>query len=401
MSMANISSNLLLVAFVIYVIGTIVFTISITGKKWSKRDEKTHSKRWGRIGFVLTLIGWLFQVGYFITRWIAGRHVPVSNMFEATTFFGMMLVFAFLLIYLIYRKNVLGMFTLPVAVIVIAYASVFPSEIAPLIPALQSYWLYIHVTTTIIGEAILAVSFASGLIYLIRVVDQSRSSKRTFWLEFIMFTMLCAIAFAVISWGFRAADYEAVYQWSDPNGQSDKLVYEMPSIVGPSEGTLTTEGAFGPLVHSPSWMKGKEAPKKLNTVIWSVFGGLVLYGLVRLALRKRITAAIKPILKDVQPALTDEISYRAVAIGLPVFTLGGLIFAMIWAQEAWTKFWSWDPKEVWALVTFLFYVAYLHFRLQRGWSGENSAWLCVFGFIVIMFNLVFVNLVISGLHSYA
>lgn len=401
MSLADISSDLLLVAFIVYVLSTIVFTVAITGKKWRSRDEQTHARRWGAIGFTLTSIGWLFQAGYFVTRWIAGRHIPVSNMFEATTFFGMMLVFAFLLIYLIYKKNVLGMFTLPVAVIVIAYASVFPSEIAPLIPALQSYWLYIHVTTTIIGEAILAVSFAAGLIYLIRVIDQSKRSKQTFWLEFVMYAMLCMVAFAVISWGFRMADYETTFQWMNPKGDQAKLAYEMPAIVGPSDGSMITEDAFGPLFDAPSWMKGKDAPKSLNTVIWSVFGGLILYGLLRLALRKRITAIIKPALKDVKPSLTDEISYRAVAIGLPVFTLGGLIFAMIWAQEAWTRFWSWDPKEVWALITFLFYVAYLHLRLSRGWQGEKSAWLGVIGFIIIMFNLVFVNLVISGLHSYA
>ncbi|MDY7046963.1 cytochrome c biogenesis protein CcsA, partial [Virgibacillus sp. M23] len=85
----------------------------------------------------------------------------------------------------------------------------------------------------------------------------------------------------------------------------------------------------------------------------------------------------------------------------PVFTLGALIFAMIWAQLAWTRFWGWDPKEVWALITFLFYAAYLHLRLSRGWHGEKSAWLAVIGFAIIMFNLIFVNLVLAGLHSYA
>ena len=94
-------------------------------------------------------------------------------------------------------------------------------------------------------------------------------------------------------------------------------------------------------------------------------------------------------------------SYRAIAIGFPIFALGGLVFAMIWAQIAWTRFWGWDPKEVWALVTFLFYAVYLHLRLSNGWHGEKSAWLCVIGFAIIMFNLVFVNLVIAGLHSYA
>ncbi|MEI5906343.1 cytochrome c biogenesis protein CcsA [Bacillus spongiae] len=78
-----------------------------------------------------------------------------------------------------------------------------------------------------------------------------------------------------------------------------------------------------------------------------------------------------------------------------------LIFAMIWAQIAWTLFWGWDPKEVWALITWLFYAVFLHLRLSKNWQGEKSAWLAVIGFAIIMFNLIFVNLVIAGLHSYA
>lgn len=399
--MAELSSNLLLVAFIIYVVTSIVFAYSLTGKNRSKQDEKPYSNRWGKIGFTLTLIGWLFQLGYFITRWIVSDHIPVSNMFEFTTFFGMMIVAAFLLIYLIYQKNVLGLFTLPVAVIIIAYASVFPSEIAPLIPALQSHWLYIHVTTAAIGEAILAVSFGAGLIYLIKVIDQSRRSKQTFWLEIVMYFVMVAIAFVAISWGFRAAGYETVFEWVNEEGQNAELVYEMPAIVGPTEGKMISEDRFGPLFAAPSWMNGVNAPRKLNTTIWSLLGGIVLYVLMRLILRKRIAASIRPILKDVNAPLADEISYRAIAIGLPVFTLGGLVFAMIWAQKAWTRFWGWDPKEVWALITFLFYIAYLHLRLSRGWHGERSAWLCVIGFVIIIFNLIFVNLVIAGYHSYA
>jgi cytochrome c-type biogenesis protein CcsB len=101
------------------------------------------------------------------------------------------------------------------------------------------------------------------------------------------------------------------------------------------------------------------------------------------------------------PEDLDEIGYRAIAIGYPIFTLGALIFAMIWASEAWGRFWGWDPKEVWALITWLFYAAFLHLRLSRGWQGKKSAWLSVIGFLIVMFTLVGVNLVIAGLHSYA
>lgn len=112
--------------------------------------------------------------------------------------------------------------------------------------------------------------------------------------------------------------------------------------------------------------------RKLNTVIWSLFAGGVLYGLLRLFLRKRIAAALQPLVKNVNLDVVDEISYRSVAIGFPIFTLGALIFAMIWAQIAWTRFWGWDPKEVWALITWLFYAAFLHLRLSKGWHGERS-----------------------------
>ena len=89
--------------------------------------------------------------------------------------------------------------------------------------------------------------------------------------------------------------------------------------------------------------------------------------------------------------------YRSVAIGFPIFTLGGLIFAAMWAQEAWGRFWGLDPKEVWALVTWFFYAVFLHLRLSRGWHGEKSVWLAVIGHAIIMFNLIVVNLVLAGL----
>src|SRR5690606_41762209 len=146
-------------------------------------------------------------------------------------------------------------------------------------------------------------------------------------------------------------------------------------------------------------MEGKDAARKLNTMIWSIFSGIVLYLLLRLVLRKRIAAAIQPTLQEIDPDLLDEISYRAIAIGYPIFTLGGLIFAMIWAEEAWGRYWMWDPKETWALIAWLVYSAYLHFRITAGWEGRRSAWIAVIGFGVVLFTLVGVNLLIVGLHS--
>ncbi len=393
--MAALSSNLLFIAFIFYLVATLFYGGSIKSKKVT--DEKKGTNRWGKIAVFLTIVGFISQVGYFITRWIAAGHAPVSNMFEFTTFFGMALVGAFIIIYFIYRTTLLGLFTMPVAILVIAYASMFPREITPLIPALQSYWLHIHVTTAAIGEAILAISFAAGLIYLVKAIDQTKSSKRTFWLEMVMFALVTVLGFVVVSSLFSGIGYHEKFNWTDKHDNQVVAEYTMPAITGPHEGELLTKDGFEPLIEVPAFINAK----KLNTVIWSLMAGLILYGLIRLILRKRIAAALKPLVKNIKLDFVDEISYRSVLIGFPVFTLGALIFAMIWAQMAWSRFWGWDPKEVWALITWLFYAAFLHLRLSKGWHGEKSAWLAVLGFVIIMFNLVAVNLVIAGLHSYA
>ncbi|MCY9140277.1 c-type cytochrome biogenesis protein CcsB [Peribacillus frigoritolerans] len=392
--MAELSSNLLYAAFILYLIATFLFGGSIKDKRGA--EEKKQNK-WAKLGIFITIIGFAAQIGYFITRWIAAGHAPVSNLFEFTTFFGMMLVGAFILIYFLYKTPALGLFALPIALLIIAYASMFPTEISPLIPALQSDWLHIHVTTAAAGQSILAISFVTAIIYLIKFVDQTQSSKRTFWLEVIMFTLVCTIGFVIITSSFAAMNYKANFDWVDKKGAEVKQEFNLPALVGPNEGKLIETDRFEPLVDMPALINAK----KLNTVLWSFGMGLVLYGLIRLIARKRVAALIKPIVKNVNLNLLDEISYRSVLIGFPIFTLGALIFAMIWAQVAWTRFWGWDPKEVWALVTWLFYAAFLHLRMSKGWQGEKSAWLAVIGFAIIMFNLIFVNLVIAGLHSYA
>ncbi|MGM0899943.1 MAG: c-type cytochrome biogenesis protein CcsB [Bacillota bacterium] len=393
--MVELSGNLLYIAFVCYLVATAFFGGSIKAKKEGQKIEGNN--KWAKLAILITIIGFVAQLGYFITRWIAAGHAPVSNLFEFTTFFGMCLVGAFIFIYYIYKTPWLGVFTLPVAILIIAYASMFPREISPLIPALQSDWLHIHVTTAALGQAILAISFAAGIIYLVKAVEQTVSSKRTFWLETIMYSLVSVVAFILITTGFSMVNYEATFNYIDKNGAEGVYEYKIPALIGPNEGELITEGRFEPLIETPAIIDSV----KLNTVIWSLVGGLVLYWLLRLVLRKRIAASLQPLVKNINLDLVDEISYRSVLIGFPVFTLGALIFAMIWAQIAWTRFWGWDPKEVWALITWLFYAAFLHLRLSKGWHGEKSAWLAIIGFFIIMFNLIVVNLVIAGLHSYA
>ncbi|UOQ47543.1 c-type cytochrome biogenesis protein CcsB [Gracilibacillus caseinilyticus] len=395
MDLLSLSSGLLYSAFVIYLIATVLFAATIRDKRKEKEFRFIN-----KLAIGVTILGFVAQIGYFFTRWVASKHAPVSNMFEFVTFFGMMLVLAFIILYFIYRIDLLGLFALPIALLVIAYASMYPREISPLVPSLKSHWLYIHVTTVALGEAILAVSFIAGMIYLIRQIDQTKSTARTKWLEIIMYSIFATIGFVMITTTFSAMDYHASFSYVVDENETT-LDYELPALFGPGNGELLTENRMDALLQTPEWMHGAEAPRKLNTLVWSLLIGLVLYLLARIILRKRVAAAIQPLLRKANPELLDEVGYRAITIGFPVFTLGGLIFASIWAQEAWNRYWGWDPKEVWALITWFFYAIFLHLRLSRGWHGERSAWLAVVGFAIIMFNLIVVNLVLAGLHSYA
>ncbi|AKG35447.1 cytochrome c biogenesis protein CcsA [Paenibacillus durus] len=417
MSLLDFSNDAFIAAFFLYSGAFILFTIAIMGRRWSGRSPKEHTARWGQIAFIASSLGLLCHLAYFFTRWAGGGHIPVSNMYEFMTFLSMMVMVAFTVIFSIYRKILLGLFSVPVSIIVMAYAAVFPQEVQPLIPSLRSVYLNIHVTLAALGESFFAVGFAAGLMYLLRTVNFNSSSKddkrQQRGVEFTLFTIIVIIGFLVSVFGFRAAGYETVFTRSnvtvDNPGQNDskieKVSYRMPPIVAPYHSEIESFqsilGIKKPLTEAPSWMKGVNAGRKFNTVIWSLLTGAVIYGALRLIVRKPLGRALQPVLDGIDEGDLDEITYRAIAIGFPIFTLGALIFAMIWAQVAWGRFWGWDPKEVWALVTWLFYSAYLHLRLARGWQGRKSAWLAVLGFLVVMFTLVGVNLVIAGLHSYA
>jgi len=244
--------------------------------------------------------------------------------------------------------------------------------------------------------------------------DKSAFARRSqFWLEFSLYVLVVVAGFIITVFAFRGAGYEASFLQEelsiDARGNevmtTRTVEYQLPPIVKPHASEAVSVQPFlgldRPLFEAPGWMNGVNAGRKFNTVIWSILSGTILYGLLRLIARKPLGAVIHPLLDGIDPDDLDEISYRSIAIGFPIFTLGGLIFAMIWAEQAWGRFWGWDPKEVWALITWLFYSAYLHLRLSRGWHGLKSSWLSVIGFLIVMFTLIGVNLIIAGLHSYA
>ena len=253
MSLIDISGNLLFVAFIAYLVATLLFGGSI---KQANATGKNTGK-WGQLAIVVTIIGFLSQLGYFITRWIYTGHAPVSNMFEFTTAFGMFIVGAFILIYFIYRLTALGLVALPVALLIIAYAAMFPKEVSPLVPSLQSYWLTIHVITAALGQSILAISAVAGLIYLLKVVDLTKRSKQRFWLEAVMYCLVVVIGFVAVTSTFSAMDYESSYNYVDKEGTTRKIIYNLPPIFGMNEYEVVEEHGMSPLVEMPALINAK------------------------------------------------------------------------------------------------------------------------------------------------
>jgi cytochrome c-type biogenesis protein CcsB len=248
---------------------------------------------WVRAALVLTVLGLVTQLTGILTRGLSEHRVPWGNMYEFVTAITCAAVIAFLLMCVRFRVYSIGLFVLaPVVLGLGLCATVLYTAAGPLVPALHSYWIWIHVTamTLAIGSFILAAVLA--VLYLV-------------------------------------ADRHA---------------------------------------------------RRPGTASGSGFGAVL----------RRLPAA---------DAL-DRLSYRTVIFAFPIWTFG-IIAGAIWADQAWGRYWGWDPKETWAFITWVVYAGYLHARATSGWRGRRAAYIQLIGFATLLFNLVGVNLWITGLHSYA
>jgi cytochrome c-type biogenesis protein CcsB len=262
-------------------------------------------RSWGSIvaGFAvaLTVVGLLLHGGVLVTRAIAAGRVPWGNMYEFAVSVCFIAVLAWLVV-LARQARVadgpsvrhLGWFVmLPVVLLLGLAGTVLYAQVSPLVPALNSYWLWIHVSAAVIGSGVFLVSFATAVLYLIR---------------------------------------------------------EKYDRVTASEGTLRFPATLGARLPNG--------------------------------------------------ALLERLTFRSIAFAFPVWTFATIAGA-IWAEAAWSRYWGWDPKETWAFISWVVYAAYLHARATAGWRGRRAAWIAVLGWVTMMVNLFGVNLVITGLHSYA
>ncbi len=273
MNFMQVETILFVIAACLYLLSAVLYILFFTLKK-----EKPG--QWA--GFVL-LGAFLVHTAALIVRSIGAGRLPLSNQYEFATSFAWGIALAFLIFARKRRYRALGTFVSPVIFLIIGYAALQSRQVNELMPALQSNWLAIHVSTAILSYGSFGVAFGGSLLYLMR----------------------------------------------------DRI-----------KDTAFTEHYF---------------PDK-----------------------ERL----------------DILNYRIISFGFLFLSLV-IITGAIWAQKAWGRYWTWDPKETWSLVTWIIYAIYLHLRLTRGWRGKKAAWFAVIGFICVIFTYIGVNTWIPSIHSYA
>ncbi|HEY3751238.1 MAG TPA: c-type cytochrome biogenesis protein CcsB [Pseudonocardiaceae bacterium] len=252
------------------------------------RGNRPLAERLGRMAVALTVLGAAVHLLSIVLRGLAVHRWPLGNMYEFMSFVCLVAVIAWLIMLQRFQIRRLGAFVLiPVFILMFLGGTVLYTQAEPVQPALQSYWLVIHVTVVSTACGVLLVPGVASVLYLIKGAHERNSA---------MFMRL-----------------------------GPKL---------PTQATL------------------------------------------------------------------DRLAYRTTIFGFPLFTFG-VICGAIWAESAWGRFWGWDPKETTAFIAWVVYAAYLHSRATAGWRGNRAAIINVLGFAVMIFNLFFINLVTTGLHSYA
>jgi cytochrome c-type biogenesis protein CcsB len=266
-------------------------------------------------------------------------HIPVSNLYEVFVMFCWMTAAFYLYFEAQYKTRAMGAFVMLVVSAAVGFLLWYTvvrgaHEIQPLVPALKSWWMKLHVPANFIGYGTFALSAMLAFAYLIKSqVTETRWYKLTpLWLFGIV---LCFVPLA-----FRKSTSEV--------GGNYWLGYLLIATL--------------------------------------IVGGILLG-------RKRIAERLPSL------EVLDDVMYKAIAVGFAFFTIATVLGAL-WAAEAWGGYWSWDPKETWALIVWLNYAAWLHMRLMKGLRGTIASWWALAGLGVTTFAFIGVNMFLSGLHSY-
>ena len=335
----------------------------------------------------------LSLTGLLILRWLASGHFPLSNLFESLLFLSWGFTVSHLILERISNADFIGVITSPMSFLTNAFASfTLPHEMqktTALIPALQSNWLMMHVTVMMMSYvALISGSLLSIAFLVISYLDSKKSKPLSSRVE-SLFPLGKATSSSRISCQRDLKNNAVAYQeklgflvktqpsanstnsdsmqWTAKASPQEELIaYPQLSILAPSparvEGDHRTPQPSEQKVHKTS--KFSEA-------------------------------------EDLSPfaQALDNLSYRTLGLGFPLLTIG-ILSGAVWANEAWGSYWSWDPKETWAFITWLVFAIYLHTRLGKGWKGTKPATIAAAGFFVVWICYLGVNLLGTGLHSY-
>jgi ABC-type transport system involved in cytochrome c biogenesis permease subunit len=443
-----------------------------------------------RAATALAVLGVATHTAYLVTRWIAaGRieilarertgdvltsmdrfwymvsHPPYTNLFDALNFVAWAMMVCYLIIERKWGLRIVGALAVALALVAMGEASlVTDKQIEPLVPALQSYWILIHVGMLFISYSLFTLGAVCALLYLVRTETPSAilggvtaavsalllaligGSRLLLGATFEMapgwqhqiqsrlhpgkllevttavhvvppgaekavkyFTpvagvgpfLLAAIVLLVVGAvvyfrqrhveaGVRATGYKVV--GAGFGLLTIGLALLVYRIVGSPEITLPASVRLAPGEHGPFRLSlASNYALGLIALVW----GATLGFLVTTPLRKRIAESLP------DPRKLEDITYKVIIAGWPLLTIG-IVMGGMWANEAWGRFWGWDPKETWALITWVVYAGYLHTRITLGWAGKRPAAIAVFAFAVVVFTFMGVNLGLTGegLHTY-
>jgi cytochrome c-type biogenesis protein CcsB len=332
------SQSAILWMSVLFFLSTLLYWIGMLARGEDNTALKLGSvMAWAGVALALvgTLVRWYesHQIGPDI------GHIPVSNLYEVFVMFCWMTALFYLYYEQHYRTRALGAFVMLVVSAAVGFLLWYTvardaHEIQPLVPALQSWWMKLHVPANFIGYGTFSLAAMVAFAFLV----QRQAGETNYW-------KLAPLA--------------------------------LMGIVLCLQPVVFRKNAIEGLSH-----------------YWAVYFGvaaLVVGGI--LAARKRIAARLPA------PEVLDDVMYKSIAVGFAFFTIATILGAF-WAAEAWGGYWSWDPKETWALIVWLNYAAWLHMRLMKGLRGTMSAWWALAGLLVTSFAFLGVNMFLSGLHSY-
>jgi ABC-type transport system involved in cytochrome c biogenesis permease subunit len=416
-------SNLLYAALVFYAgAGALYMGYGVTG-----------IDRYVSYASFATILGFLANTAAAAHRWYVAGRPPFSNMYEMLLSFVWTVALLTLVAERVYKVKIIGSVTMPLAVVSVILMQLMPSEVRPLVPALQSTWLHVHVTLAMLAYAACAVSFALAMMFLIQ--DKMKTETFQALTAAGMVAVYGSMMLRFNNGGFNVIAWDAAAKEEMFVAQNVRLFVTIPALGGLF--VLVLLSALVPLaLYAVARINKDENRGMFITIVLQIIGVIVLAMRIRggeypsaspdvLGMFPTALPASPFILSGIVGGIfagllyllllwrrsglesmlpstdnLDRITYKTVAIAFPLLT-AMIATGAYWANQTWGSYWSWDPKETWAAITWLVYAGYLHMRITRGWRGRRAAYFAIFGFIVVIFTFFGVTYLLPSIHGYA